>query len=209
MLVRVLAVLGVAALVVFGLAELRRGYIEQGVQMERERQREEAAAQLRESLRLGSQLAATARAEAQSARDLAGRLQKDLRRDRTLVAGPVACAAAGAAFQPEPDRAAAPGGTGIAAPGPPDVPARLPADAGLRLTAGAVRLWDSALAAADVPAGACRSDDPASAACAAATAITVDDAWDNHIDNASRCAVNRINHQRLIDFLNQREQATR
>lgn len=78
-------------------------------------------------------------------------------------------------------------------------------DAGPALTAGAVWMWNSALAGTDQPAGACGAADPAAPACAVETSITLDDAWDNHTGNAQACAENRLAHQRLIDFLQQRE----
>lgn len=62
-------------------------------------------------------------------------------------------------------------------------------------------MWNSALAGADQPAGACGLADPAAPACAAATPLTVEDAWDNHTTNARLCAEDRLNHQNLIDFL--------
>lgn len=71
----------------------------------------------------------------------------------------------------------------------------------LRLSAGAVWMWNSALAGADQPAGACGLADPASPACAAQTDITLDDAWDNQAVNAQQCAEDRLNHQNLIDYL--------
>ncbi|TAG44306.1 MAG: hypothetical protein EAZ30_17340 [Betaproteobacteria bacterium] len=75
----------------------------------------------------------------------------------------------------------------------------------LVLTAGAVWMWNSSLAGADQPAGACSAVDTTEAACAVATHITLDDAWASHATNAQICAENRLAHQRLIDFLNQRE----
>ena len=78
-------------------------------------------------------------------------------------------------------------------------------DSGLRLSAGAVWVWNSALAGADQPAGACGLADPTAPACAAETSITLDDAWDNHTGNAQACADNRLAHQRLIDFVKRRE----
>ena len=78
-------------------------------------------------------------------------------------------------------------------------------DAGPALTAGAVWMWNSALAGADQPAGACGALDPTAPACAVETSITLDEAWDNHGANAEICAGNRLAHQRLIDFLHQRE----
>lgn len=81
------------------------------------------------------------------------------------------------------------------------------ADSGGVLTAGAVWMWNSALAGQDQPAGACGLADTSDAACAAATTITLDDAWANHQANAEACAANRLAHERLIDFLKQREGA--
>lgn len=73
----------------------------------------------------------------------------------------------------------------------------------LVLSNGALWMWNSALAGADVPSGACGLADPASPACAAETSITVDDALANHAENARLCAEDRLRHQRLIDFLTQ------
>lgn len=70
-----------------------------------------------------------------------------------------------------------------------------------QLTAGAVWLWNSALAGADQRTGACGTADTSEASCAAATGITVGDAWDNHALNARQCADDRLNHQRLIDLV--------
>ena len=81
-------------------------------------------------------------------------------------------------------RVAAPDGAGAAA-----------------LTAGAVWMWNSALAGTDQPANTCSALDPTAPACAVATALSVDDAWDNHAVNARLCAEDRLSHQRLIDFL--------
>jgi hypothetical protein len=74
-------------------------------------------------------------------------------------------------------------------------------DAGPVLTAGAVWVWNSALTGTDQPTNSCGAADPTAAACAAASPITLDDAWDNHIANAQACAANRLAHQRLIDFV--------
>lgn len=87
-----------------------------------------------------------------------------------------------------------------------------PGDAGSAdpvLSLAAVSLWNSALAGADVPAGACRSDDPTSAACAAGSGITLYEAWQNHAANAFACAADRARHQGLIDFITRRQQAQR
>ena len=78
-------------------------------------------------------------------------------------------------------------------------------DDGPALTAGAVWMWNSALAGADQPAGACGAADPTAPACAVETSLTVNDAWDNHTTNAEACAENRLAHQRLIDFVHRRE----
>lgn len=88
--------------------------------------------------------------------------------------------------RPNPEQAGLGDGTGAAGP---------------VLTAGAVWMWNSALTGTDQPSGACGAADPTAAACAAATPITLDDAWDNHIANAQACAATRLAHQRLIDFV--------
>lgn len=72
------------------------------------------------------------------------------------------------------------------------------------LAAGAVWMWNSALAGSDQPAGACGAADTSEAACAAATELTVEDAWRNHAINARQCAEDRANHQALIDYITQR-----
>lgn len=77
------------------------------------------------------------------------------------------------------------------------------------LSLGAVWMWNSALAGADVPAGACGADAAAEeggAACSQGAGITLDDAWDNHTVNARSCAADRLRHQRLIDYLKGRTQ---
>ena len=74
-----------------------------------------------------------------------------------------------------------------------------------RLTAGALWMWNSALAGTDQPSGACGSLDTTEAACAVATTLDLDDAWDNHRTNAQRCAEDRLAHQRLIDFVKTRD----
>jgi hypothetical protein len=76
------------------------------------------------------------------------------------------------------------------------------------LSAGALWMWNSALAGTDQPAGACGAADTSEAACAPASAITLDDAWRNHETNARLCAEDRLNHQRLIDFINGQTTAT-
>lgn len=177
------------------LSHVRTSLIEQGRQQERQEANDAAAERVREANRHGSQLAATARAEAQSARDYAARLHRELRDARhaqNLVVPEVAAAAA----------AAAPGAA-ASAPSP-DVAVAAAPGGGLRLSAGAVRLWDSALAGADVPAGACGSADPTARACAAASAYDIQHAWDNHIENAARCREDRARYRRLIEFVQAR-----
>lgn len=82
--------------------------------------------------------------------------------------------------------------------------ALLPDVAGDRLSRGAVWMWNSALAGADVPADTCGIADTSSEACAADSGLTVDDAWDNHHINAKSCAADRIRHAALIEFLTER-----
>ncbi|MBI2770006.1 MAG: hypothetical protein HYX47_10310 [Burkholderiales bacterium] len=69
------------------------------------------------------------------------------------------------------------------------------------LSLGAVWMWNSALASADKPAGACGLADTSEGACAADSGITVEDAWDNQALNARLCAEDRIRHLRLIDYI--------
>jgi hypothetical protein len=73
------------------------------------------------------------------------------------------------------------------------------------LSAAAVWMWNSALAARDVPAGACGAADTSEAACAVDTGLPLTAAWDNHAANAEACAANALGQQRLIDYLNARE----
>jgi hypothetical protein len=72
------------------------------------------------------------------------------------------------------------------------------------LSAGAVWMWNSALAGTDVPTGACSTADTSESACAADTTISLVDAWRNHARNAQSCAEDRLRYQRLIDFLRTR-----
>lgn len=70
------------------------------------------------------------------------------------------------------------------------------------LTRGAVWMWNASLSGdPDQSAGACGSADTSSTACDVATDITLSEAWDNHHTNAQLCAANRLQHQRLIDYL--------
>lgn len=72
------------------------------------------------------------------------------------------------------------------------------------LSLGAVWLWNAALTGQAAAAGACVIDaatGQASTACAGSSGLDLDAAWDNHAANAQACALDRANHQRLIDFL--------
>lgn len=131
--------------------------------------------------------------------ELQGAFNAVKKRTPILVAHPAAgCRDLGAV-------AAAPGG-GAADPklGPGHRAAPDPGDPG-HLTAGAVWMWNSALAGADHPAGACGLADTSEGACAADAGVTLDEAWDNHTLNARLCAEDRLNHQRLIDYLKERQ----
>lgn len=103
----------------------------------------------------------------------------------------------------------------LAAPAPVGTPAPTAcptmasaANTGPVLSLGAVWLWNAALSGQGADLGACRIDaatGQASAACAASSGLTLEAAWDNHAANAEGCATDRLRHQQLIDFLNQRE----
>lgn len=224
--IKAAVLLGVAALVAYAVHDMRSSAYQRGVADERARlvqqQAEALAEATRESARLGRQMAAAAQAEVQASRATQAALQKELhRRDRTpllvpvggqrcagpAVSGPDAAAAgqagdAAAAAWP----ADAGGGAGGSAGLPAVPPAHLLPDA-QRLTLAAVSLWDSALAGRPVPAGACRADDLAAGACAAASGYALDDALDNHIANAAACREDRARHRALIEFLQAREGA--
>jgi hypothetical protein len=107
--------------------------------------------------------------------------------------GPAATAALGAtgsALAPAGNAASA----SLATPG-------MGADGSLALSLGAVWLWNSALAGADAPAGACGAADTASAACAVDAGLGLEAAWANHAANAQSCALDRLRQQKLIDFI--------
>lgn len=75
----------------------------------------------------------------------------------------------------------------------------------LVLSNNAVWVWNSALVGADRPAGACGLAGESEEACAAESGATLEDAWRNHTINAQLCAEDRLNHQRLIDFIKNKE----
>lgn len=86
------------------------------------------------------------------------------------------------------------------------------------LTAGAVSVWNSALAGHFVPAGACRAVDATAgadavaaqrSACVEPVAIGLGDAWANHAANAQACREDRVRYARLIDYLQRREATQR
>jgi hypothetical protein len=87
---------------------------------------------------------------------------------------------------------------------PPGVQALAAIDGPPRLSRAAVWLWNSALAGADVPAGACGLADTSVEACAADAGLSLDDAWTNHDINARSCAADRLRHRALIEFLTER-----
>lgn len=87
----------------------------------------------------------------------------------------------------------------LADPAPPEPGTE---DPGLRLTLAAVSLWNSALAGAHVPAGACSAADPTGPTCADAAPFGLADAWANHAENAARCAANAARHRALLEHLN-------
>lgn len=163
-----------------------------------------AAQQYQTEVKRGDQavadLGSFARAQTTRYTELTGAFN-ELRRKRTpLVVSVAAARPAGAAGAGAPDGGGLPG---LCAPDG-DYGA---GDSGLLLSAGAVWMWNSALAGADQPANTCGLADPTAPACAVETNITLDNAWDNHTGNAQACAENRLAHQRLIDFLVKREGA--
>lgn len=121
---------------------------------------------------------------------------------RAAVVAPPAMAAAASA--------AAPGCVALLAPLLDGLASAAGDDAEPRLNLGAVWLWNSALTgSAAAPAGACRVDaatGQASAACAEDSGLDLTDAWANQAANARACADDRLRHQRLIDYLQAREQ---
>lgn len=93
-------------------------------------------------------------------------------------------------------------GAGPAANQPDAATALAPgADAVVSLNFGAVWMWNSALTGTDSPAGACGAADPTAPACALDAGLGLEAAWANHATNAKTCALDRLRHQRLIDFV--------
>lgn len=90
-------------------------------------------------------------------------------------------------------------------PGLGDLVPSQPGQFELQLSAGAVWMWNSALAGADRPAGTCGLADTTEAACAAGTGITFDIAARNQATNAQLCAEDRVRHDKLIDFILQKK----
>lgn len=91
---------------------------------------------------------------------------------------------------------------------PPD--AHQPVPVGPELSVGAVWMWNSALVGhADVPPHSCGTvgaDGRADPACAAGAGIVLDEAWDNHAENAKRATRNKARGERLMNFLRERGQ---
>lgn len=108
-----------------------------------------------------------------------------------LVPSPAAPAVQAAGAGPESNQPAGPGINVFVQP---------------ELSLGAVWMWNSALAGADVPTNTCGTDAATAQACAAGSGLTIGDAWDNQKINAKSCAEDRLRHQRLIDFLKGRDE---
>lgn len=120
-----------------------------------------------------------------------------------VVARPAACSAV------QPAQPVFTDGATTTAPRVGDTEAGLAAPPAVQLSLGAVSLWNSALAASDVAAGACSPADPASEACAAASTAGLADAWANHRSNALSCAEDRARLTALIALIKQRQDGTR
>lgn len=90
--------------------------------------------------------------------------------------------------------------------------AAAPGADGTALSDDAVSLWNGALFAASgasAPAAAhpCTAADAARGACAPGPAVTLSQAWANHITNATACAAQREQLSELIATVRQRQQA--
>ncbi len=66
------------------------------------------------------------------------------------------------------------------------VPGQCPAPGDIEFSAGAVRLWNSALSGADMPAGACGAAGAPAGACAAGAGIGIAQAHANAVENGAR-----------------------
>lgn len=214
------AVLAALAALVVGVHLVYRSGYSAGAEAKEAELAAQVAEQRREDQRLASQMVATARAQQASAMELAEQLKQEVGDAKhALVRAPRCAAAAGPRGRAADGAAAgagvggAPGaisGTGITrGRGGAELQPQLPDDVGLRLTGHAVRVWNGALFgpadARDPGRAAPRPDgaDPADAD--ATTALTLEDAWRNHIDNATACRLNRLAHQQLLDFIQARQ----
>lgn len=81
------------------------------------------------------------------------------------------------------------------------VPGQCPGAGDIEFSAGAVRLWNSALAGASVPAGACGLAGAPAGACAAGTGVSLERAHANAVENGARFqrCVTQLNG--LLDLL--------
>lgn len=201
---RVLGGLGLAMLL--ALAGLWAGYSLATTQAEAAtaRQLQKQAEQFAKAVKAGEADAAALREQL----GLQGRYTATLM-ERSAHAAPLALVhppLRAAAAQPQCAGQAVPALEATAAAGqPPATEPAQPASADVVLSLAAVSLWDSALAGHDVSVGACRADDPASAACAAESGLALEHAWANHRRNAASCAEDRARHQALINHLQARQ----
>lgn len=179
---------------------------QQGVQLDRAQKAGELARQA--SARAAAQAAADAQAEravlAEQLRTLSrhGTTLQERLTDATRLTTTPRCTLA-AAVRAAP--ASGPAGLAVATP---DLAAGSGPGLRVGLSGLAVSLWNSALAGVDVPAGACRPDDPASAACTADSGVSLVQAWRNQAANATSCAEDRARYTRLIGYLQRREHAS-
>lgn len=97
--------------------------------------------------------------------------------------------------------AAAPASPAAAQAGEPALQSAEVAAADPELTLAAVSLWNSALAGADVPAGACGAAGTTEPACAAGSGLRIKHAWHNQATNAASCSADRQRFAALIALL--------
>ena len=76
------------------------------------------------------------------------------------------------------------------------------ANAPVSLSLGALWMWNSALIGYDTTADSCGASDTSGPACAADSGVGIEAAWSNQEINAKSCAIDRLRHQKLINFLN-------